>query len=545
MSKRGNSEGSLFKRSGSAWAMAFYNEHGRRVERSTRTSDRAAAARILAKVVADVALRRSGVIDSRAVAMADHGKRPIGEHVAAFEADMTARGGTSRHVRETIAAIRRVIDAGEISRLADLRTETVRRVVADMRKDQTDDKGKVVKRGVSVGRVNHILRATKSFSRWCWRTKRQGDDALVDLSLANAEADRRRVRRALDADELGKVIDAAQHGDDFSGMTGPDRAMLYRLAAGTGFRAGELRSLTRRSFDLMANPPVVVVEGSHSKRRREDRQPIRHDLADMLASWLSTRPADGPVFAMPDRLAEMLRHDLDAAGVPYEDDAGRVIDFHALRATYITALVRGGATVKQAQTLARHSDPKLTMNVYTKLGVNDIAQALDALPASLAVMPTIMSATGTDDVSPVQTPRNNLRNSLRNEGAKPSDSARHGALRMATDADDQVNGNPLFSAGKREETRPGATENENTPGAIRTHDLRIRSPLTPSKNTGENALFQSDLRNSLRNGNDAAPCEPVRNTAPTDPDLVRITEAWPNLPKAIRRAVLSLINTDD
>ncbi len=47
------------------------------------------------------------------------------------------------------------------------------------------------------------------------------------------------------------------------------------------------------------------------------------------------------------------------------DSEGRVVDFHALRATYITMLVKGGATVKQAQDLARHSDPKLTMNVYT------------------------------------------------------------------------------------------------------------------------------------------------------------------------------------
>jgi hypothetical protein len=33
-----------------------------------------------------------------------------------------------------------------------------------------------------------------------------------------------------------------------------------------------------------------------------------------------------------------------------------------------------------AQELARHSDPKLTMNVSTKLGIHDLSGALESLP---------------------------------------------------------------------------------------------------------------------------------------------------------------------
>lgn len=36
--------------------------------------------------------------------------------------------------------------------------------------------------------------------------------------------------------------------------------------------------------------------------------------------------------------------------------------------------------MKVAQEPARHSDPKLTMNVYAELGIYDLAGALDALP---------------------------------------------------------------------------------------------------------------------------------------------------------------------
>ena len=56
-----------------------------------------------------------------------------------------------------------------------------------------------------------------------------------------------------------------------------------------------------------------------------------------------------------DDSATMLRHDLAAAGIPYEDTAGRVFDFHALRHQFISNLAAAGVHPKEAQTLARHS----------------------------------------------------------------------------------------------------------------------------------------------------------------------------------------------
>ena len=64
----------------------------------------------------------------------------------------------------------------------------------------------------------------------------------------------------------------------------------------------------------------------------------------------------------------------------YTDEEGRVADFHSLRKTFITNLSRAGVTPKMAQSLARHSDINLTMNVYTMLNVSDQAAAVEALP---------------------------------------------------------------------------------------------------------------------------------------------------------------------
>ena len=76
----------------------------------------------------------------------------------------------------------------------------------------------------------------------------------------------------------------------------------------------------------------------------------------------------------------MLRGDLDTAGIPYQDAAGRYFDFHAMRGQFISLLAAQGVHPKVAQALARHSTITLTMDYYTHLDVRDRSTALDKLP---------------------------------------------------------------------------------------------------------------------------------------------------------------------
>jgi integrase len=76
----------------------------------------------------------------------------------------------------------------------------------------------------------------------------------------------------------------------------------------------------------------------------------------------------------------MVRLDLAAADIPYQDDDGRFFDFHALRGQFISLLAASGVHPKVAQVLARHSTINLTMEYYTHLDVFDVAGALDKLP---------------------------------------------------------------------------------------------------------------------------------------------------------------------
>ncbi len=239
---------------------------------------------------------------------------------------------------------------------------------------------------MSAETVNHYLVAVKMFSRWLWKQGRLASDPLVGLSRQNAEVDRRWRRRVLSPEEFSRLIQAAESSPRvFRRLTGPDRAALYMLAAGSGLRASELASITPATLHLDTQPPRVQVQAAYAKNRRDDTLPLPVEVAQYLRRWLASRatvPLDRQARLWPGtwhhRAADMLKPDLAQAGIPYERD-GQVFDFHALRAQYATLLGRQGVNLQAAQALLRHSDPKLTNNIYTKLGITDLAGAVQGI----------------------------------------------------------------------------------------------------------------------------------------------------------------------
>jgi integrase len=141
-------------------------------------------------------------------------------------------------------------------------------------------------------------------------------------------------------------------------------------------------------------------------------------MAEAVAVFIAARPADARLFAVPPRTAEMIQTDLAAAREAWvkgaetkqeqearratafladTDGSGRVVDFHALRHTFITRLARSGVVPAVAKSLARHSTIILTMDHYTHTLIGDERAALDRLPEIRLRRPTLrtVSATGT------------------------------------------------------------------------------------------------------------------------------------------------------
>ncbi len=65
-----------------------------------------------------------------------------------------------------------------------------------------------------------------------------------------------------------------------------------------------------------------------------------------------------------------------------KDDRGRVVDFHALRYTFVTQLAKAGVHPRIAQALARHAKIETTMAVYTDIRDGDLRAAVERLDGS-------------------------------------------------------------------------------------------------------------------------------------------------------------------
>jgi integrase len=169
-------------------------------------------------------------------------------------------------------------------------------------------------------------------------------------------------------------------------MDGPARALLYETAARTGLRAAELASLIPSMFDLTGEHPVVELPGRFTKNGRAAVQPIPADLAGRLVPLIAATPADRAVWHSRTGTRQpwggavrVLKPDLRRAGIPYRDAAGRVFDFHALRAQFGSDLARAGVSIQHAQKLMRHHSPVMTAKHYTLLDRADMAGAVEKL----------------------------------------------------------------------------------------------------------------------------------------------------------------------
>ena len=167
--RRGNGAGGLFKRApGANWTARYFDHEGRRLTRSTGTTDKAAAERILRDWIAAAALRREGVIDAKADGYAEADRRPIADHLADYRADLLNRGRTKHHAHETHALAERITTLARADRLSAL---TADRIASAL--------GTLADEGLSQRTRDKSLREVKGWSRWHVQSQRLASDPLA------------------------------------------------------------------------------------------------------------------------------------------------------------------------------------------------------------------------------------------------------------------------------------------------------------------------------------------------------------------------------
>lgn len=330
----------------------------------------------------------------------EHHARPLLEHVDDFERHLETKGAnTWKHVTETAGKVRQIVEGCDFKVIPDIQSSAVEDYLYGRRQ-----------KDLSAQTSNHYVRAIKQFSKWLVTDKRTDKNGLLHLGTVSVSTDRRHDRRALSDDEFKRLVTAAESGKTVEGVEGASRSMLYVLSAWTGFRRAELASLTPRSFALDATPATVTVKAAYSKNSQDATIPLHQDLVPRVREFIEAGEL-GPDDVLFDlktsggywrKTAKMMREDLEAARkawikevkdnptekanreashfLTYQDEDGLFADFHANRHTFITNLGRAGVPLTTAQKVARHSDPKLTSNIYTHLGVSDNVSAIESLP---------------------------------------------------------------------------------------------------------------------------------------------------------------------
>lgn len=372
---------SVFKRGGKrnrngVWYISYYERPG--VRKTVRgCTDKAATESLARKLESDAMLRREGVLDEKQERLTKVSREPIEQHIDRFKQMMQGKGTTEKHLAATVSYIKNVCTECGFEHVGDLDGIKVSGHAADLKKEK-----------VGLRAINARLVAIKSFSRWLFRNELIPTDPMMQVQKLNAATDRRHLRRAATEEEIAKLIAAAESGPVVLGLTGWERSVIYRIALGTGLRASEIGSLTPGSFDIDDTAKgTVCVEAAYSKHRRKDVLPLHDDLTRIIADFIADRPDAARLFRMPHKPAEMLKRDLKAAGIPYEDKAERALDFHALRHSFISRLARAGVSPATAQALARHSSITLTMDTYTHVLVEDQRAAIEKLPTIQSAEP--------------------------------------------------------------------------------------------------------------------------------------------------------------
>jgi site-specific recombinase XerD len=185
-------------------------------------------------------------------------------------------------------------------------------------------------------------------------------DPTKGLSAPRGDA---RLPHVLSADELdvllsGSSARAAADGDDLRARDDAVVELLY----GSGLRVSELCGLTAGSIDLNRRRVTVVGKGD-----KERVVPLSEPATAALRTWLAVRPR---VATRPD--AQKCLFPNQRGGPLSPRDVRRLLDHrsaapthpHALRHTFATHLLDGGADLRAVQELLGHADLSTTQ-VYT------------------------------------------------------------------------------------------------------------------------------------------------------------------------------------
>ena len=368
--------------------------------RTLGTSDRQVAWKRLNDLLRAGRDAELGIVDG----FTRHAPLPLDNHLDAWLDVLEAKGTATKQRGLIRARLKLLFDLAGWQRLGQIDADSTVKALASLQNLKTAKRSRYAGRGAQTR--NHYLTHLKAFCAWCVASDRLRKNPAHGVERVSVEIDPRHQRREPSSEEVAALFrylsaDASVR----RGLTPESRAMAYKVALATGYRAGEMRLLERAGFDL--DRATVFLAAKAEKARRGDIHPLPGWLVNDLRAWFES---GGRLWndCHEQQLGRVLRDDLAAARLAWIGEAGSeeearqrresnflryetvgvdgslFWDFHSLRVWYISELAaQPGMDLKTLITLARHKTPHLSLKVYAKKRESNLRAATERLPRPL------------------------------------------------------------------------------------------------------------------------------------------------------------------
>lgn len=215
------------------------------------------------------------------------------------------------------------------------------------------------------------LSSLRTFYKWLARHKNIQNDAIDLISAPKVE---RKLSKAIETTDVSDMHDAIRAIDSNEPWIAARDWALVVLIFGCGLRISEALSL--KNIDVANNPNSLRIIGKGNKERIV---PVLPAVNIAIEKYMKINPfgthSDEPLFRsvrglpmsprMAEKVIENLRHYLQLPDY---------VTPHALRHTFATALLAGGADLRSLQELLGHSSLSTTQ-LYTKVNMAEIMDA--------------------------------------------------------------------------------------------------------------------------------------------------------------------------
>ena len=209
--KRGNVKTAPLARGGKRimhvsemWYARYNDADGidRRV--STGCRDEYAARKVLSDILADVEKITARIITASEAQTSKHAERYLRDHLRDYldhlgRKRVRGRKVSARYRQNVKSRLKRLFKECRFHRLADIGREPAEKWL-DLAEDQ----------GMAPATRNEYLISLSAFCNWAIKTNRIIKNPVAGIGKADIQSDRRRVRRALTVDEVGRLLQAAR-----------------------------------------------------------------------------------------------------------------------------------------------------------------------------------------------------------------------------------------------------------------------------------------------------------------------------------------------